>query len=281
MIPRASGVCATFRAGSISRTRPLVADTRVSATTSAGASPLRREIRLFLGSCGLLGSMARLRDRRRATGWAIVFAAAAVVLLGVSPARSGGFPRFAARCMRSDFPSQGASHSGRVLSRPRRRWTGGRRPSRLRRVLDLRSSNRLDVAPRRHCNVRRGLFRLDTAARSERVLRQLRSKRRPVSDVGSRCSRRGGEAEADAPGAAGRNRRLVTRRCGCHPCGGWRAEPTHISSARWFLDRIVRRRIGRVPATADDASLGRQHRRHSLAGDASAVPRAPGRSRAD
>lgn len=56
----------------------------------------------------MLGSMARLRDRRRATGWAIVVAAAVVVLLGVSPARSGGFPRFAARCSRSDFPSQGA-----------------------------------------------------------------------------------------------------------------------------------------------------------------------------
>ena len=41
-IPRVSAVCETFRAGSISRTRPLVADTRVSATTSAGSAPLRR-----------------------------------------------------------------------------------------------------------------------------------------------------------------------------------------------------------------------------------------------
>jgi dienelactone hydrolase len=53
--------------------------------------------------------MARFIDPRRWAGWSIVVAAVLVGLVAVSPAGSGGFPRFGTGCVRADFLSQGAT----------------------------------------------------------------------------------------------------------------------------------------------------------------------------
>ena len=142
----------------------------------------------------------------------------------------------------------GRNGARRVLPRRRPLRRGGRRPPRLRRLLDVRPSDRHRASDVRHRDARRRLLRPDAAPRSQGVLRRRRTRVRRVRHL-----------VADRVDAAAKLRQLPgVRRVGIvgWSMGGGVAVRAAVDAhttrpfarARRLLDRLVRRRVAPRPS---------------------------------